>query len=157
MRTGTLAFAIAGLLLVPLPAHAFVGAVGWVGYGHIFQEGDDDGFGPTLEIGGGIGVALAAVDLTYWNTMDEASDSSQLRLGGRVTPPILPFYGRLAIGLPLDGDVRDASGLDVVFGAGWRAVSIPLVKIVVEVDYHKWTAGTDGVPLELKVGAVIGF
>jgi hypothetical protein len=139
------------------PSQAGPSVVGWLGYGHVFQEGEDSGLGPTLEIGPSFSVLFAAVDLTYWNDLDEAGDSSQLRLGGRLTPPAIPLYGRLAFGLPLDGDVRDALGVDVVFGAGFEALSLPLFSLLIELDYHYWTEGIDAHPLEAKVGAVVGF
>lgn len=139
------------------PAHAGPGALGFVGYGHVFQEGEDEALGPTIEIGGSFSVLLAAVDVTYWNDLDEAGDSSQLRVGGRLTPPVIPLYGRLAIGLPLDGDVREALGADVVIGAGYEVLSLALFSLNVELDYHYWTEGIDATPLEAKVGLVIGF
>ena len=151
-----LSLALVSLLAAP-SAHAGFGAVGWLGYGHVFQEGEDVDLGPTIEVGPSFSVLLAAVDLTYWNDLDEAGDSSQLRLGGRITPPVIPLYGRLALGLPLDGDVRDAAGVDVVIGAGFEALSLPLFSLTVGLDYHYWTEGTDIHPLEAKVGVALGF
>jgi hypothetical protein len=149
------------LVLVSLfaarPAHAFFGAVGWLGYGHVFQEGEDVALGPTLELGGSFSVPFIALDLTYWTDLDEAGEASQLRLGARVKPPLVPVYGRLAFGLALDGDTRDLQGNDVVIGAGFEAFSLALVKLNVELDYHYWTEGIDAHPFEAKVGVVVGF
>jgi hypothetical protein len=139
------------------PAQAGPGAIGFLGFGHTFQEGEDDSFGPTLEVGGSFSVLIAAVDLTYWTDLDDAGPNSQLRLGGRITPPVIPLYGRLALGLPLDGDTRDALGADIVIGAGFEAFSLPLFSLLIELDYHQWTEGIDARPLELKAGAIIGF
>jgi hypothetical protein len=148
------------LILVSLsarPAHAGPGAVGWLGYGHVFQEGDDQALGPTLEVGGSFSALVAAVDVTYWNDLDEAGDSSQLRLGGRLAPPIIPLYARLAIGYPFDGTVRDNFGWDLVVGAGLEVLSLPLVSFNIGLDYHYWTDGVDVHPIEAKAGLVIGF
>ncbi|HYU16305.1 MAG TPA: hypothetical protein VEL05_09545 [Candidatus Acidoferrum sp.] len=139
------------------PAHAVFGAVGWLGYGYIVQDPDNEALGPTLELGGSFSVPIAAVDLTYWNDLDEAGDSSQIRLGARLTPPIIPFYGRLALGFAVDGGTRDLLGTDVVFGAGLSVLSLPLIKLNVELDYHYWTDASDIHPLEAKAGIVIGF
>ena len=158
MRIAITALALALVsFLAARPAQAGPGAVGWLGYGNVFQDGEDTGFGPTLELGGSFSVLIAAVDLTYWTDLDDAGEASQLRLGGRLTPPVLPLYGRLAFGLPLDGDVRDAQGGDVIIGAGFEVFSLPLFSLVVELDYHWWTEGIDAHPLEAKAGVVIGF
>jgi hypothetical protein len=142
------------------PAHALFGAVGWLGYGHVFQDGEDSSLGPTLELGPSLSVPFIAVDLTYWTDLDDAGEASQLRIGGRIKPPLAPVYGRLALGLPLDGDTRDVLGTDIIFGAGFEALSLPLVKLNVELDYHYWTDGPEGIsihPFEAKVGVAIGF
>jgi hypothetical protein len=143
--------------LAARPAHAQFSAVGWLGYGHVFQDGEDDSLGPTIEVGPSFGLPFIALDLTYWNDLDNAGESSQLRAGARVTPPVLPFYARLAFGLPLDGDTRDALGTDVVIGAGWKALSLPLVKLLIGADYHIWTDADSFHPLEFKAGVVVGF
>jgi hypothetical protein len=147
------------LLLVSAarPAHAVLSAIGYVGYGHTFADVGSGNFGPTIEIGGSFGVPFVDIDLTYWNVLDDASHASQIRLGVRVDPPLIPIYGRVAAGLPFDSDVRDAQGLDIVLGAGVNAFSIPLLKINVELDYHAWTNGSGIHPLEIKVGAIVGF
>lgn len=146
-----------GSFLALSPAQAGPGAIGFLGYGHVFQEGEDTNFGPTVEVGGSFSVLIAAVDLTYWTDLDDAGAASQLRLGGRITPPVIPLYGRLALGLALDGDTRDVLGTDIIIGAGFEAFALPLFSLVVELDYHKWTEGSDFHPLELKAGATIGF
>jgi len=138
-------------------AHAFIGAIGYVGYGHTFQDGDDTNFGPTIEIGGSISLPIVAVDVTYWNDLDNGSNASQIRVGGRIKPPIIPLYGRLAIGLPFDGDTRDKYGVDIIFGAGYTVFSLPLIDVNIELDYHRWTAGPSINPFELKAGVALGF
>lgn len=158
MRIAITALALALVsFLAARPAQAGPGAVGWLGYGHVFQEGEDSSLGPTIEVGGSFSVLIAAVDLTYWTDLDDAGEASQLRLGGRITPPIIPLYGRLAFGLPLDSDVRDALGTDVIIGAGIKALSLPLFTVMVELDYHVWTDGDAYHPLEAKAGVAIGF
>ena len=142
------------------PDHALFGAVGWLGYGHVFQDGEDSSLGPTVELGPSLSVPFASLDLTYWTDLDDAGEASQLRLGGRLKPPLVPVYGRLALGLPLDGDTRDVFGTDVIIGAGFEAFSLPLFKLNVELDYHYWTDGPEGIsihPFEAKVGVAIGF
>jgi hypothetical protein len=151
-----LAFALAlAALVATRPAHAFIGAIGYLGYGHTF--GDNSGnFGPTLELGGSISLPLIALDITYWTDLDDASNASQIRVGGRLKPPIIPLYGRLAVGLPLDSATRDAAGLDIIFGAGYTVFSLPLISINIELDYNRYT-GIDVHPFEIKAGAAIGF
>jgi len=145
------------ILIGPRPAQAFIGALGYLGYGHTFGDNSDN-FGPTIEVGGSFSLLFLAIDLTYWNVLDDTADSqSQIRIGARLEPPILPVYLRAAAGIPFDGDVRDRLGTDIILGAGVTAFSIPLLKIVVELDYHAWTSGSGIHPLELKAGVNIGF
>lgn len=144
--------------LAARPAEAGPSAIGSLGYGRvIIDDFDDTSLGPTLEVGGSFSLLIAAVDLTYWTDLDDAGEASQLRLGGRLTPPIIPLYGRLAFGLPLDGDTRDALGTDIIIGAGIEALSLPLFTLFVELDYHLWTEADGYKPLEGKVGIEIGF
>ena len=158
MRIAVSALALALVsLCASRPAHAVFGAVGWLGMGYIFENGDNESLGPTVEVGASFSVPLAAVDITYWNDMNNVSDFSEIRAGARLSPPIIPFYGRAAIGLPFQSDVRDVLGADVVIGAGLTALSIPLLDLNVELDYHYWTAASDFHPFEVKVGVVIGF
>lgn len=159
MRIAITALALALVsFLATRPAQAGPGAVGWLGYGHVFiDDVDDTSLGPTLEVGGSFSVVIAAIDLTYWTDLDDAGEASQLRLGGRLTPPIIPIYGRLAFGLPLDGETRDALGTDVIIGAGIEALSLPLFTLMIELDYHVWTEGDGFHPLEAKAGIAIGF
>jgi hypothetical protein len=141
------------------PAHALFEAVGWLGYGHVFVSGEDNdtSLGPTVEVGPSFGLPFLALDLTYWTDLDDAGEASQLRVGARAKPPLVPVYGRLALGLPLDGDTRDALGTDIVLGAGWQAFSAALIKLNLELDYHVWTDGDGYHPLEAKVGLAVGF
>lgn len=155
MRT-ILAFALAlAALVVTEKAHAF-GAIGYLGYGHTFGEGGDN-FGPTLEVGGSFSVPIISIDITYWTDLDDASNASQVRIGGRLKPPLIPLYGRLAIGLPLDGDTRDALGADIIIGAGYTVFSLPLISVNLELDYNRYTGISDIHPLEIKAGVAIGF
>jgi hypothetical protein len=158
MRIAVSALALALVsLCAARPAHAIFGAVGWLGMGHVFEDGDDERVGPTVEIGGSFSVPFAAVDITYWNDTNQEGDFSEIRGGARLSPPFIPFYGRAAIGLPFNADVRDVLGADVVIGVGYKILSLPLINLNVELDYHYWTAATDFHPLEAKVGAAIGF
>ena len=92
MRIAITALALALVsFLATRPAQAGPGAVGWLGYGHVFQDGEDTSLGPTLEVGGSFSVLIAAIDLTYWTDLDDAGEAGQLRLGGRLTPPIIPI------------------------------------------------------------------
>jgi hypothetical protein len=151
-----LAFALAlAALVVTEKAHAF-GAIGYLGYGHTFGEGGDN-FGPTLEVGGSFSVPIISIDITYWTDLDDASNASQVRIGGRLKPPLIPLYGRLAIGLPLDGDTRDALGADIIIGAGYTVFSLPLISVNLELDYNRYTGISDIHPLEIKAGVAIGF
>ena len=151
-----LAFALAlSALVVTEKAHAF-GAIGYLGYGHTFGEGGDN-FGPTLEVGGSFSVPIISIDITYWTDLDNASNASQVRIGGRLKPPIIPLYGRLAIGLPLDSDARDALGADIIIGVGYTVFSLPLISVNLELDYNRYTGVTDIHPLEIKAGVAIGF
>jgi hypothetical protein len=160
VRTLQLAIVICALVFVTRPAHAVLSAIGFVGYGHTFgNEGNglDDNFGPTIEIGGSFGVPFIDIDVTYWNVLNDAGHQSQIRGGVRVSPPIIPFYGRLAAGIPFDSDVRDVLGVDIIFGAGFTAFELPLLKVNVELDYHYWTDASSIHPFEIKAGVAIGF
>jgi hypothetical protein len=151
-----LALALVTFLAVR-PAHALLEAVGWLGYGNIFQDERDESLGPTLELGPSFGLGPLSLDLTYWTDLDDAGEASQLRLGGRFKPPVFPVYARAALGLPLDGDTRDVFGTDIVLGAGLEVLSLAIIKLNVELDYHLWTDGPDIHPVEIKAGVVIGF
>ena len=158
MRITISAIALALVMFLAVrPAHALLQAVGWLGYGHVFQEGEDDSLGPTVEVGPSFSVPFLALDLTYWTDLDDAGEASQLRLGGRVKPPLIPLYGRLAFGLPLDSDTRDVLGTDIILGAGFEVLSLALLKFNIELDYHVWTEADGFHPLEAKVGVAIGF
>lgn len=139
------------------PAHALLGAVGWIGYGNVFQDESDENLGPTLEFGPSLGIPVVSLDLTYWTDLGDAGESSQLRLGGRVKPPVFPLYGRVAVGFPLHGDTRDVFGTDIILGAGAEVLSLAVLKVNLELDYHLWTEGPDVHPVELKAGVAIGF
>jgi hypothetical protein len=142
------------------PAHAVLGVIGYVGYGHTFgNEGNgfDDNFGPTIEVGGSFGVPFVDLDVTYWNVLNDAGHQSQIRAGARISPPIIPLYGRVAVGIPFDSNIRDNAGVDVIFGAGFTAFELPLLKVNIELDYHYWTDASDIHPLEIKAGVVVGF
>jgi len=151
-----LAFAFAlAMLVAARPAQAFIGAIGYLGYGHTF--GDNGGnFGPTLELGGSFSLPIISLDITYWTDLDDASNASQIRAGARLKPPVIPFYGRLAIGVPLDSTTRSAVGTDIIFGAGYTLFSLPLISINLELDYNRYT-GIDIHPFEIKAGATFGF
>lgn len=164
MRTIQIAIQVlvlAGVLVVGArPAHAVLSAIGYLGYGHTFGNDDnglDDNFGPTIEVGGSFGVPFIDIDVTYWNVLNDAGHQSQIRVGARVAPPLIPLYGRVAAGIPFDGDVRDALGVDVIFGAGFTAFELPLLKVNLELDYHYWTDASSIHPLEIKAGVIIGF
>ena len=45
----------------------------------------------------------------------------------------------------------------MVLGAGFELMSLGILKINLEVDYHIFTSGLDVHPLEGKAGVVIGF
>lgn len=149
------------LVGAPRPAHAVIKAFGYLGYGHTFgndiSSGIDDNWGPTIEIGGSIGVPFIDLEVSYWNVLNQADTQSQIRVGLRVDPPLIPLFARAAVGIPFDGDVRDALGTDVIFGAGFTALDLPLLKLNVELDYHYWTDASDLHPFEIKAGVVFGF
>jgi len=151
-----LAFALAlAALVVTEKAHAF-GAIGYLGAGHTFGGGGDN-FGPTLEVGPSFSVPIISIDITYWTDLDNASNTGQVRIGGRLKPPIIPLYGRLAVGLPLDSTTRDNAGVDIIIGAGYTLFSLPLIAVNLELDYNRYTGLSDIHPFEIKAGVAIGF
>jgi hypothetical protein len=104
----------------------------------------DLGLSTTLE-----SVQIAGGHVGYWNFT--------FRPGGRLTPPMLPLYLRVAFPLQIQ---RDNFDWGLMFGAGVDIHIIAILGIVFEIDTAltkdlEWGGG--GVPLEFRVGASLHF
>jgi len=94
-------------------------------------------------------VAIAGSNVGHWNFT--------FRPGGRLTPPFMPLYLRIAFPLQIQ---RHDFDWGVLFGVG---VDIPLLLIlglVIEVDTAltknlEW--GGEGLPLEFRIGLSLHF
>lgn len=104
----------------------------------------DLGLAVTLE-----SIEIAGTDVGHW--------SFSFRPGGRLTPPMIPLYFRVAFPLILQVGNFQAG---IMFGVG---VDIPIFKIlgiVFEIDTTlnddlSW--GVDGMPLEFRLGLSLHF
>jgi hypothetical protein len=104
----------------------------------------DLGLSTTLE-----SVQIAGSDVGHWDFT--------FRPGGRLTPPMIPLYLRVAFPLKIQ---RDNFDWGLMFGAGVDIHIIAILGIVFEVDTAltddlKW--GGDGVPLEFRLGVSLHF
>jgi hypothetical protein len=104
----------------------------------------DLGLSTTLE-----SVEIAGSDVGHWDLT--------FRPGGRLTPPFIPLYVRVAFPLKIQQDNFDWG---LMFGAGLDIHIIALLGIVFEID----TALTDdldwgggGIPLEFRIGISLHF
>ncbi len=94
-------------------------------------------------------IKIAGTNVGNWNFT--------FRPGGRVTPPMLPLYGRIAFPLQLQKHNFDYG---VMLGIGADFPVTGILGIVVEVDTtlsDKLRWGGDGVPLEFRVGISLRF
>jgi len=104
----------------------------------------DLGLSTTLE-----SVRVAGGHVGYWNFT--------FRPGGRLTPPMIPLYLRVAFPLKIQ---RDDFDWGLMFGAGVDIHIIAILGIVFEVDTeltHDLEWGGGGVPLEFRVGISLHF
>jgi hypothetical protein len=104
----------------------------------------DLGVSTTLE-----SLEIAGSDVGHWDLT--------FRPGGRLTPPFIPLYVRVAFPLKIQQDNFDWG---LMFGAGLDIHIIALLGIVFEID----TALTDdldwgggGIPLEFRIGISLHF
>lgn len=94
-------------------------------------------------------VKIAGTNVGDWNFT--------FRPGGRLTPPMIPVYLRVAFPVRIQTD--DIAG-GMMFGLGADIPIIWKVGLVLEVDSTLDSAlnwGGDGVPLDIRVGASIHF
>jgi hypothetical protein len=104
----------------------------------------DLGLSTTLE-----SVQIAGSDVGHWDFT--------FRPGGRLTPPMIPLYLRVAFPLKIQRDNFDSG---VMLGAGLDIHIIAILGIVFEIDTAfmddlDWGGG--GVPLEFRIGASLHF
>jgi len=104
----------------------------------------DLGLSTTLE-----SVEIAGSDVGHWDLT--------FRPGGRLTPPFIPLYLRVAFPLKVQ---RDNFDWGLMFGVGLDIHLIAILGIVFEID----TALTDdldwgggGIPLEFRIGISLHF
>jgi hypothetical protein len=104
----------------------------------------DLGLSATLE-----SIRIAGSHVGYWNFT--------FRPGGRLTPPMIPLYLRVAFPLQIQ---RDNFDWGLMFGAGVDIHIIAILGIVFEIDTaltHDLEWGGEGVPLEFRVGISLHF
>lgn len=104
----------------------------------------DFGLSTTLE-----SLEIAGSDVGHWDLT--------FRPGGRLTPPMIPLYLRVAFPLKVQ---RDNFDWGLMFGAGLDIHIIAILGIVFEIDTaltHDLEWGGDGVPLEFRVGISLHF
>lgn len=104
----------------------------------------DLGLSTTLE-----SIRIGGTNLGYWNFT--------FRPGGRLTPPMLPLYLRMAVPLQIQ---RHDFDYGLMFGVGADFPIWGILGIVIEVDTTlsknmEW--GGDGVPLEFRAGVSLHF
>ena len=104
----------------------------------------DLGVSTTLE-----SVRIAGSKLGYWNWT--------FRPGGRITPPMIPLYLRVAFPLQIQ---RHDFDYGVMFGVGADIPVFGFLGVVLEIDttlskHLSW--GGDGVPLEFRAGVSFHF
>lgn len=104
----------------------------------------DLGLSTTLE-----SVRIAGTNVGYWNFT--------FRPGGRLTPPMLPMYLRVAFPLQIQ---RHDFDYGLMFGVGADIPVVWILGIVLEVDTTlskdlEW--GGSGVPLEFRAGVSLHF
>jgi hypothetical protein len=92
---------------------------------------------------------VAGTDIGHW--------AFTFRPGGRLTPPMIPLYLRVAFPLVCQ---RDNFDFGVMFGLGVDIKVFKILGIIIEVDTslnddYSW--GGDGVPLEFRVGISLKF
>jgi hypothetical protein len=104
----------------------------------------DLGLSTTLE-----SIRIGGTNLGYWNFT--------FRPGGRLTPPMLPLYLRMAIPLQIQ---RHDFDYGLMFGVGADFPIVGILGIVIEVDTtlsDQLAWGGDGVPLEFRAGVSLHF
>ena len=104
----------------------------------------DLGLSTTLE-----SVQIAGSDVGHWDFT--------FRPGGRLTPPMIPLYLRVAFPLKIQ---RDNFDWGLMFGAGVDIHIIAILGVVFEIDTAltddlDW--GGEGVPLEFRLGVSLHF
>lgn len=104
----------------------------------------DLGLSTTLE-----SIRIAGTHVGYWNFT--------FRPGGRLTPPMIPLFLRVAFPLQIQ---RHNFDWGVMFGVGADIPIFKILGIVLEVDTTlnndlEW--GGDGIPLEFRAGVSLHF
>lgn len=156
----TLPILVLVLALHATPARALdFGIALSVGEGVTFYDGEGYRSPVSIEVLPSISpIPWVKVDLGFFATLEDVRGGDRnfvLRPGVRITPPILPVYGRLA--LPL----QTTNGFDWGFLVGVGAsFGISIVSLFAEVDTFLTDDGDWGgtvVPLDFRVGVELSF
>lgn len=136
-----------------------------LGEGMYFIDGDVYRGPVTLEVVPSLGWTWFKFDLGLYTTLESIRIAQTkvgywnftFRPGGRLTPPMIPLYFRVAFPLQFR---RHSFDYGVMFGAGLDIHIIAILGIVFEVDTTltkdlEW--GGDGVPLEFRGGVSLHF
>jgi hypothetical protein len=136
-----------------------------IGEGMYFLHSDVYRSPVSLELVPSLGWSWFKFDLGLSTTLEsvriEGSDVGHwdftFRPGGRLTPPMIPLYLRVAFPLKIQ---RDNFDWGLMLGAGLDIHIIAILGIVFEVDTALtddlgW--GGDGVPLEFRIGISLHF
>ena len=102
----------------------------------------------------GLYTTLESIEIGGWNV---GNWNFTFRPGGRLTPPMVPVYLRVAFPLQIQRHAFDAG---LMFGVGVDIAVLEILGIVLEVDttlsdYLGW--GGDGIPLEFRAGVSLHF
>lgn len=136
-----------------------------IGEGMVFHDGDVFRGPVNLELVPSFGWKWFKFDLGLLVTLESLEiDGSDIghwnftfRPGGRLTPPMIPLYFRVAFPLVLQ---RDNFDFGVMFGVGVDIKVFKILGIIIEVDTslnNDYSWGGDYVPLEFRVGLSLKF
>lgn len=142
-----------------------IGLAATVGEGMYFIDGNVYRSPVTLEVVPSLGWSWFKFDLGLSTTLESVRIENTnvghwnftFRPGGRLTPPMIPLYLRVAFPLQIQ---RNNFDWGVLFGVGVDIHIIAILGIVFEVDTTltrdlEW--GGRGIPLEFRIGISLHF
>ncbi len=155
-----LVFLSCAVALVPRAANAYTSSLSFsIGEGVYFIDGDTYRGPVSLELVPSLGWEMVKIDLGLYATLESLKSADRnfiFRPGARLTPPGTFLFLRGAVPL----QVTHGFDWGFMFGLGVDVPIIPPFGIIAEVDTfftedRDW--GSDGVPLEFRLGVSLHF